>query len=212
MGIRSLWADVVIRSYKEKALGGPSGERNDGGDAAARVLTAAQRRDKMGLSKAREVKGLVVHIMPVRGLLRQKVNPKTSAAIISTWEGVDESRIPCPYALAEYADVDFPSPTAFSHRQARAFARFLAALDSGVTDLYVCCDAGQSRSPAIAAAVLRQLGLDDSRVWDNPLYQPNMLCFCTMLEALGLAAEDAEIDDLIQRSRNAWKKARGGVL
>lgn len=165
----------------------------------------------MGLSGAWEVDGLVVHIMPIKALLRRQVDAKTTAAIISTWEGVDESRIPCPYALADYMDIDYPSPSAFSPAQAAGFARFLAALDSGVTDLYVCCDAGRSRSPALAAAIMRRLGLDDSAVWDNPLYQPNMLCFCTMAQALGMAVSDADVDDLIQRSRNAWKKARGGA-
>lgn len=52
------------------------------------------------------------------------------------------------------------------------------------TDIIVHCDAGVSRSAGIAAAILKHRTGDDSRIFGNPRYNPNMLCYRTVLDAL----------------------------
>ena len=145
--------------------------------------------------------------MPVKNFLKMKITPNCSAAIISTSLGIDKTQITCPYALAEYMDFDYESPRSFSEKQASAFATFLKQLDQNTTDLYICCDAGESRSPAIAAAIHRWLAQSDNYIWESVKYHPNILCFCRMLEALNLSIADAEVDVLIQTNRSAFKKA-----
>lgn len=52
------------------------------------------------------------------------------------------------------------------------------------TDVIVHCDAGISRSSGIAAAILKAYTNDDSEIFDNPKYRPNMLCYRTTLNEL----------------------------
>ena len=67
--------------------------------------------------------------------------------------------------------------------------------------LIVCCAAGMSRSPAVAAAVMRGSGLDDGCIWDDARYSPNPLCYEMVLNAYGIAPDN--LDALKERSRLA---------
>lgn len=147
-----------------------------------------------------------IHIMPVKQLLSLDLPSTGAAAIISTSAAPDTSRFPCPYLLAEYLDLDYDSPRSFSPEQAAGFAGFIRQLDR-TTELYICCDAGESRSPAIAAATERWLCRSDRYIWESPRYHPNALCFCRMLEAFGLSITDEALDMLIQTNRMAFKNA-----
>lgn len=91
--------------------------------------------------------------------------------------------------------------------QAQTFAEFIKALDANVTDIYVCCQAGESRSPGLAAAVYHYYGLDPHDVFSNPQYHPNVLCFRLLTEALGVPVEDGFIDQLIYENQQAFKLA-----
>lgn len=51
------------------------------------------------------------------------------------------------------------------------------------TDIIVHCDAGISRSAAVAAAIARHYTGDDSCVFDSGLYRPNMWCYRKMMNA-----------------------------
>lgn len=50
--------------------------------------------------------------------------------------------------------------------------------------IIVHCDGGISRSAGIAAALLKFYNGDDSEIFDNGRYRPNMLCYRTMLNVL----------------------------
>ena len=148
-----------------------------------------------------------VYILPIKRFLRIEHLPEKAAAVISTAEGVDRSHVSVPCVIAEYMDFDYESPQSFSDRQAAEFAAFVKALPHETTDLYICCDAGQSRSAGIAAAILRWLGRSDMPVWSSPKYQPNALCFYKMLQALGLDITDPEMDERIYLNREAFRNA-----
>lgn len=57
-------------------------------------------------------------------------------------------------------------------------------------DVIVHCDAGTSRSAGVAAAILKAYTGDDSQIFDNPKYKPNMLCYRTVLNELMKEAEE----------------------
>ena len=147
-----------------------------------------------------------IHIMPVRQFLQLDNVPVASAAIISSSEYLDVSRISVPFAYADYMDFDYESPRSFTERQASEFAKFIKSIEHNVNDLFVCCDAGESRSPAIAAAIHRWLRQDDHIIWRNPKYHPNILCFKRMLDALLIDISDCEIDELIYLNQRAFRK------
>lgn len=115
--------------------------------------------------------------MPIRQFLRTDSLPATSAAILKTSEQLDISRIAIPFVMGEYMDFDYESPRSFGDQHAASFSHFIRSLDRNITDLFVCCDAGESRSPAIATAIRRWLGHNDQHIWSNCKFYPNMLCF-----------------------------------
>lgn len=65
---------------------------------------------------------------------------------------------------------------------AEAVKRFVNAHKDKL--IIVHCDAGISRSAGIAAALMKFYNGDDTPIFDNPKYCPNMLCYRTMLNKL----------------------------
>lgn len=56
--------------------------------------------------------------------------------------------------------------------------------DAGLDLVIVQCEAGQSRSAGIAAALMKYFWNDDTAIFNNHKYTPNMLCYRTMLNEL----------------------------
>lgn len=50
--------------------------------------------------------------------------------------------------------------------------------------LIVHCEAGQSRSAGVAAAIMKYLYNDDTPIFNNSRYTPNMLCYRKVLNSL----------------------------
>lgn len=150
-----------------------------------------------------------IKICPLR-LLNSRLEAENTdgIAILSSAMEPDAARLPrIPYVLRIYEDLDAPVPgRSFTEADAAAFARFLQSHNDAQT-VYCCCDAGKSRSPAVAAAVLRYFGMDDSCIWSDPGYHPNMLVFDLLTQALGIPVSDEEKDLLIHTNRTAFRKA-----
>ena len=68
--------------------------------------------------------------------------------------------------------------------QAELMAKFVKGAIDNVDKIIVHCRAGQSRSAGIAAAILKYYTNDDTSIFNNPRYTPNMLCYRMMLTAL----------------------------
>ena len=56
--------------------------------------------------------------------------------------------------------------------------------DTSIDMIIVQCEAGRSRSAGVAAAIMKYLWNDDSEVFNNSKYNPNMLCYRTVLDKL----------------------------
>lgn len=65
-------------------------------------------------------------------------------------------------------------------------------------DIIVHCDAGISRSSAIAIAIHRYLGLDDSWIWNSNEYYPNRLVLRLALEEFGINQTIDDFKELIE--------------
>ena len=128
-------------------------------------------------------------------------------AIISSASEIDAEKVQCiAYVFQQYEDLDYECPgRSFSKADAAAFADFIKNLEADV--LYCCCDAGESRSPAVAAAVMRYFSLDDMQIWENPHYHPNMLVFEKLAGALGVAVSDEEKDFRFYINQKAFQDA-----
>lgn len=108
------------------------------------------------------------------------------------------------------ADVLLPrDPKSMDSAAAWQIKAFADEVMKNVDALIVCCSAGISRSPAVAAAIMRGSGLDDGSIWDDCRYSPNPLCYEMVLRAYGIAPDD--IDALTERSRLALHKKINGL-
>ena len=74
---------------------------------------------------------------------------------------------------------------AMSKDQAEEIKDYAQSVSGSVHTLIISCPAGISRSPAIAAGILKGLGYSDMLIWKNPAYSPNVLCYQRMLKAFG---------------------------
>ena len=66
--------------------------------------------------------------------------------------------------------IDITLPGAITEEIAELITNFVRNLDNSVEKLYIACDGGDSRSPAIAASILLASGRSDDCIWDNPFY------------------------------------------
>ena len=71
--------------------------------------------------------------------------------------------------------------TLMSSRQARQVCDFVQRRRNQVGAVVVHCEAGMSRSPAVAAALCKAFGDDNRRFWQE--YQPNEYVYRLVLEA-----------------------------
>ncbi len=154
---------------------------------------------------------MTIQICPIKRLYQILAEGNTGkcGAIISSASEIDIEKVQCiPYVFRQYEDLDYECPgRSFSQTDAAAFAKFTKSLDNAVDTLYCCCDAGESRSPAVTAAVMRYFGLDDIQVWQNPHYHPNMLVFEKLAGALGVAVSDEEKDFRFYINQKAFRDA-----
>jgi len=90
-----------------------------------------------------------------------------------------------------FADIDRPFDGAvmFGPEHARAICEFITEHRDAIERVLVHCDAGFSRSPAVAAAIAKCLGEDDTEFFRR--YQPNMHVYQTLLDTWS-ARDDLE--------------------
>lgn len=154
---------------------------------------------------------MTIQICPIKRLYLILTEGDTGkcGAIISSASEINAAKLRgIPYVFRQYEDLDYKCPErSFSQSDAAAFADFLKRLETGIDTLYCCCDAGESRSPAVAAAVMRYLGMDDMAVWRNPHYHPNMLVFAMLMDAFDLPISDEEKDLLLYTNQKAFRDA-----
>ncbi|MFC1596710.1 hypothetical protein ACFL5Q_02075 [Planctomycetota bacterium] len=85
-----------------------------------------------------------------------------------------------------FADIRFPDPTCsktvFDDGRARRILDFVKDVWDRIDLLFVHCEAGTSRSPAVAAAISRICYGDDGPFMLPHLYEPNLLVYRKLLE------------------------------
>ena len=74
-------------------------------------------------------------------------------------------------------------------------------------NIYICCDSGESRSMAIAAAVMRFYNRSDKIIWNNPHFHPNLLVYELMCKSMRLSCSKLRLLYNKKVSDYALKKA-----
>ena len=158
-------------------------------------------------------KKYAIHILPVPAIEADAFElPMEKNALISCTErtnrflsGDDISyKLILPFPDVETADY----PGAFNGAHAREIIKFIRNLPDCVTELYVCCSKGGSRSTALAAAILKASGRKDSDVWKNPFYVPNKLVYKRMCNELGFFMPEIAVRLKSIDNERQYKKAQ----
>lgn len=84
-----------------------------------------------------------------------------------------------------FGDYEF-DPCCITKEQAKQIVNFIKKYEDTNYDLYFHCRAGISRSAGCAAAAMLIMYGDDSAIFNNPKYRPNMKCYRRILEASGM--------------------------
>ena len=110
-------------------------------------------------------------------------------------ERFDSSAV--PYIFLQFDDVEdeHSCRTQFTDDMAIQVKCFIDLLSEERCYLSFLCDSGQSRSPALAAAILRRCYTDrnDLKVFLNPHMKPNLQVYETMCKILNIPVEKHEI-------------------
>lgn len=97
----------------------------------------------------------------------------------------------CP---VKFDDVNRGGENCITREDAMKIAKFVMRhvnLKTCVDHILVHCEAGQSRSAGVAAAILKFYTGNDMQIYGNPKYTPNSTCYSMVLEALN----DCEYSD-----------------
>lgn len=123
-----------------------------------------------------------IMISPIRAARSEFEDETLDFILCSSGEipGVRESE---NILFLQFLDTEMEDhPFCFREKHAERILAFLSR-EKANGDLFVCCDSGESRSPAIAAAILRAAGQSDTYIWENVEYHPNCLVYRRLCKA-----------------------------
>lgn len=126
------------------------------------------------------IKAKTYHISPAKAVCRD-IQTDCGYIIISTDKKYEWLFSNDNVLILQFADTEEANKIdAFSCIDAR---RILSIIDLfPFEDIFVACDAGESRSPAIVAGLLMIAGMDDNYIWKSKDYRPNVHVYRTILE------------------------------
>ncbi len=169
-----------------------------------------RNQEKQALAaKINEVK--ITSIKAVRAMVKSAVPQEHAAVIACSSYPIPQEALSeiGPQLLLHFDDTMDPHRAAiFTPKLAEAVKRFLCGSGERIATLYVCCDSGESRSAALAAAILRSCGRSDAPVWRNPKFHPNPLVYRLQCEAFHIRVSFIGLKWRIRMNRNAFRQAQ----
>ena len=92
-----------------------------------------------------------------------------------------------------FNDVEAEMRNCMTDRDAANIASFVKEVSEKKDRLIVQCGYGVSRSAGVAAAILMHLTGNDSEIWRNPKYRPNITCYRKMMTAFHEVIDEQEL-------------------
>ena len=149
-------------------------------------------------------------IMPIKTMLSwaREADRTDAAVLVAASYEVDVSNLPVHHTIAYFDDLDYECPgRSFTPEQAAQCAAFVRNLTPDIQTVVCACNAGESRSAALCAALCEYFRVDSDWIWASARYHPNMLVFDLMTKALGVPVSDERMDALFFTNRNAFAEA-----
>ncbi len=116
----------------------------------------------------------------------QKTNNNVKVIIISSYDKDIKFILPENKLILNFEDTEIPSQNAFNLMLAKKIHDFINTIDFNKYKLYICCDSGESRSAAVACAILRKYKENENMIWKDYNYHPNILVYDILCKEFGL--------------------------
>jgi len=156
---------------------------------------------------------LKMHIMPIKQFYKivedSNATDEMCAILMSSYD-IDEEKVGIVTHLSmQFDDVSTNVKNSFNTKKAQQIKKFLEENVSNAKnkELYVCCDYGESRSAAVAAAICRYYKQSDYAIWNNPKYHPNPLVYKILCKELGVKLLAFEVKYKIRRNKQSLSRA-----
>lgn len=133
----------------------------------------------------------IYHIAPAHSI-EHDINEDCHYIIISSGDRYDTLSVRENVCVLHFADTEIATmPDAFSTSDIRIIMAFLDTCNNSDSDVFISCDEGRSRSPAVAAGLLRCSDQNDDYIWKSREYRPNVYVYSLMLRSC-CSGEDIE--------------------
>lgn len=106
----------------------------------------------------------------------------------------------------QFNDVEFNENGCISDAQANEIISFVNDNINNVNKIIVHCEAGISRSAGVCAALMKIINDDDSPIFDNPRFCPNMSCYRAIMEAYFGSYDEDIANEKIAHNIKIWKE------
>jgi RNA polymerase primary sigma factor len=104
-----------------------------------------------------------------------------------------------------FDDVSSGVENCMTAEQANQIARFVLWHKLFVDEIIITCDLGISKSSGIAAAILMHLVGDDSTIFTNPRFSPNIYCYTLVLGAFLIRIKENELERKIEINKKVLR-------
>lgn len=153
-----------------------------------------------------------IEICPVRKLYAIAAEADLSecaAIVVSSYDiNMDKLQGIANLLTMNFDDVSAEQSNSFNDEQAGKMQAFVDSLPNNIDTLFVCCDSGESRSPAIAAAIMEHNGIDHMAIWKNPKYHPNPYVCAMLCTAFEVSEVEQEVKTWVEVNNKAFKDAK----
>ena len=128
-----------------------------------------------------------IFVCPIKAI-KDEIEGSSAYYILCSMEEYENNY---PNALKiSFLDTELPShPWVFTDKMAHQIIDYFYNTPPDA-DVFVCCDCGESRSAAIAGALMRSQGGDEASVCDGPFFHPNAYVYFVMCKCLNLPLYD----------------------
>lgn len=152
----------------------------------------------------------IIRVCPIKRLysLVESFNNRAEiAAVLCSTTPVSKAKLDgIQHIYVSFADItDAKRFDAFQIEKAQRIKKFVDNL-KGIRVLYVCCDSGESRSTAVAAAILRYWKRDEMKIWKNTHFHPNPLVYHLQSKAFGCPSTKLRALLLSQYNKRLFRK------
>lgn len=89
----------------------------------------------------------------------------------------------CAVLKLKFDDVESNEPDCISADDAACIVHFINRIKDKTDRVIVHCEAGVSRSAGVAAAIMKFINMDDSIIFNDDKFRPNMTCYEKVLNA-----------------------------